>query len=111
MSHIKQQVRLDFVVWPSSSLPVPSAMTSASCGFSFAVSGRKMPPAVFSSLLERFTSTRRPRVVIEVAIVVLFLLCGFVVSVSVCLENPPGLRPRLPIGEEGRGSQPGGKMG
>src|SRR6185312_15868415 len=38
--------------------PVPAAMISPSCGFSFAVSGTMMPPVVFSSASMRRTSTR-----------------------------------------------------
>ena len=40
--------------------PVPRPTTSASWGFSLAVSGRTMPPALFSSASRRFTRTRWP---------------------------------------------------
>ena len=36
----------------SFSVPGPTAMTSPSCGFSLAVSGMMMPPAVFSSAVD-----------------------------------------------------------
>src|SRR6185437_9805793 len=42
----------------SSRAPGPTAMTSPSCGFSLAVSGMMMPPAVFSSCSRRRTTTR-----------------------------------------------------
>jgi len=38
-----------FTVTGSSFLPVPAASTTPRCGFSFAVSGMMIPPAVFSS--------------------------------------------------------------
>ena len=38
--------------------PEPTAITSPSCGFSLAVSGMMIPPAVFSSASTRRTSTR-----------------------------------------------------
>src|SRR5256885_558485 len=43
---------------PSSRAPGPTASTSASIGFSFAVSGMMMPPGVFSSASTRLTRTR-----------------------------------------------------
>ena len=49
----------DGVTVPSSPFaPEPTETTSPSCGFSFAVSGMMMPPAVFSSASTRRTSTR-----------------------------------------------------
>src|SRR4029077_6240454 len=42
----------------SSRPPGPTATTSPSCGFSFAVSGMMMPPLVFSSASIRLTTTR-----------------------------------------------------
>src|SRR3546814_9656835 len=42
----------------SSRAPGPTAITSPSCGFSLAVSGMMMPPAVFSVCSTRRTSTR-----------------------------------------------------
>jgi hypothetical protein len=39
----------NFTVIGSSFLPVPTAITFPRCGFSFAVSGMIIPPAVFSS--------------------------------------------------------------
>src|SRR5215207_8979221 len=42
----------------SSRAPGPTAITSPSCGFSFAVSGMMMPPLVFSSASIRRTTTR-----------------------------------------------------
>jgi hypothetical protein len=45
---------------PASSRPLrPTAMISPCCGFSLAVSGMMMPPAVFSSASIRLTTTRR----------------------------------------------------
>src|SRR6185369_12929026 len=47
------------VILPSSFFaPEPAAITSPSCGFSLAVSGMMMPPAVFSTPSMRRTSTR-----------------------------------------------------
>src|SRR5205085_1445585 len=47
------------VTVPSSALlPVPTETTSPSCGFSLALSGMMIPPAVFSSASTRRTSTR-----------------------------------------------------
>src|SRR6202044_1171046 len=44
---------------PSSrTLPLPTARTTASTGFSFAVSGMMRPPLVFSSAFTRRTMTR-----------------------------------------------------
>ncbi len=45
----------------SSSLPGPTAMTVPRCGFSLAVSGSTMPPAVFSSASIGSTTTRSSR--------------------------------------------------
>ena len=42
----------------SARVPVPTATTSPSCGFSLAVSGMMIPPADFSSASTRRTSTR-----------------------------------------------------
>src|SRR5205823_37971 len=42
----------------SSSLPGPTARTRPRCGFSFAVSGRTIPPAVFSSASICWITTR-----------------------------------------------------
>jgi hypothetical protein len=42
----------------SSRPPGPTAMTSPSCGFSFAVSGMMMPPLLFSSASIRLMTTR-----------------------------------------------------
>ncbi|PAV68496.1 hypothetical protein WR25_24645 [Diploscapter pachys] len=48
------------VTLPSSAFsPVPAATTSPSCGFSLAVSGMMIPPAVFSSASTRRTRTRQ----------------------------------------------------
>src|SRR5262245_48750441 len=45
--------------WPdSSSLPLPTAITSACWGFSFAVSGIMIPPRICSASSRRFTRTR-----------------------------------------------------
>src|SRR6187402_2223165 len=46
-----------FTVTGSSFLPGPAATTVPRCGFSFAVSGMIMPPAVFSSAGAGFTIT------------------------------------------------------
>ena len=45
----------------SFSVPGPTEITSPSCGFSLAVSGMMMPPAVFSSAVTRRTRTRSCR--------------------------------------------------
>src|SRR3978361_161154 len=46
-------------IWPASLRePGPTAMTSPSIGFSWAVSGMMMPPRVFSSAFSRRTTTR-----------------------------------------------------
>src|ERR1041385_2057772 len=61
------RMRSPFLTWklprlPSSSnRPEPSAMTLPSLGFSLAVSGRTMPPAVFSSASRRRTRILSPR--------------------------------------------------
>jgi hypothetical protein len=47
----------DFTVTGSSFFPGPAAMIVPRCGFSFAVSGMIMPPAVFSSAAAGFTIT------------------------------------------------------
>src|SRR5882757_3373170 len=46
-----------FTVTGSSFLPGPAATTVPRCGFSFAVSGMMIPPAVFSSAGAGFTIT------------------------------------------------------
>src|SRR5262245_47238160 len=43
-----------------SSLPGPTARTFPFCGLFLAVSGRRMPPVVFSSALKRCTTMRSP---------------------------------------------------
>src|SRR6478672_3526263 len=47
-----------FTVTGSSFLPGPAAITTPRCGFSLAVSGIMIPPAVFSSAAAAFTITR-----------------------------------------------------
>src|SRR5258708_14755324 len=44
--------------WPFSNLPAPTAITSPSWGFSFAVSGMMIPPLAVSVCSRRRTSTR-----------------------------------------------------
>src|ERR1017187_7811895 len=60
-------------ILPSSSfLPVPSAMTSASCGFSLALSGMMMPPRTCSLSSRCLTRTRSPMgLILTLAILVL----------------------------------------
>src|SRR5215211_962845 len=78
--------------WPlSSSLPSPTATTSAVCGFSLAVSGRTMPEGVVSSRSTALTSARSPK----------GLNCIFRTSLNLriftqCFFAEPGASPGFP---------------
>src|SRR5690242_1878661 len=70
-----------FTVTGSSFLPGPAAITVPRCGFSFAVSGIMIPPAVFSSAAAGFTITLSCR---GITFTLLAILYVFLVLVKIC---------------------------
>src|SRR5580765_5130850 len=80
-------------------------MTLPSFGFSFALSGRRMPPAVRSSASTRSTSTRSPRgriipvffvVVMGLLVLVVMVGCGSWIRVGDSRKPSP---PRVEAGD------------